>query len=34
MNEYQFEWWHIPIYILVFVVGAWLRDKIYNNLRK
>lgn len=32
-NEYIFEWWHIPIAIVVFVVGAWLHSKIWDSYK-
>lgn len=29
----EFHWWYIPIFIVVWVIGNWINEKIRDNHR-
>lgn len=33
-NKYVFRWWHVPIWIIVGIVGLLLNDAIYHQFGK
>ena len=33
-NKYVFQWWHVPVWIIVAIVGLLLNDAIYHQFRK
>lgn len=33
-NKYVFRWWHVPIWIIVAIVGLLLNDAIYHQFGK
>jgi len=32
--DYEFKWWHIPVYLILAIIGAWIRDYVYKNKYK
>lgn len=33
-NKYVFRWWHVPVWIIVAIVGLLLNDAIYHQFGK
>lgn len=33
-DKYVFRWWHVPLWIIVGIVGLLLNDAIYHQFRK
>ena len=33
-NKYVFRWWHVPVWIIVAIVGLLLNDTIYHQFRE
>ena len=33
-NKYVFRWWHVPVWIIVAIVGLLLNDAIYHQFRE
>lgn len=29
----EFHWWYVPIFIVLWIVGSWINEKIRNNMR-
>lgn len=32
-NKYVFRWWHVPVWIIVAIIGLLLNDAIYHQFR-
>jgi hypothetical protein len=29
----EFEWWYVPVIIVVWIIGNWINEKIRDNYR-
>ncbi len=29
-SNYVFEWWHIPVGLIAYIIGVWIYKKVYK----
>lgn len=32
--QYEFAWWHVPVFLVLWYVGGWFREFVYKKKRK